>query len=131
MNARTDDLHPSSDRALVLLMGMMGLCFDQGTAGWHITIASPMQNMITPIHALASCLRSFYSEICIPAQFSDMHMIAIQHLLGELLFYSYTYIEKITAACHKTFFSFIIGIIIVNMVGHYMCMCAQLMCIGF
>lgn len=81
MYARTDDdVHPSSDRALVL-MGMMGLCFDQGTAGWHITTASPMQNMITPIHALASCLRSFYSEIFIPAQLSDMHMIVIQHLL--------------------------------------------------
>jgi len=104
MNARTDDLHPSSDRALVLLMGMMGLCFDQGTAGWHITIASPMQNMITPIHALASCLRSFYSEICIPAQFSDMHMIAIQHLLGELLFYSYTYRENNSRLSQNAFF---------------------------
>lgn len=30
-----DDVHPSSDRALVLYASMMGFCFDQGTAGWH------------------------------------------------------------------------------------------------
>ncbi len=70
---------------------MMCLCFDQATAGWHITTEAPMHNMITPIHALAAYLRPFYSEIFKPAHFSAMHMIAIQYLLSALVFYSYTY----------------------------------------
>lgn len=67
----------------------MGLCFDQGIAGWHITTAAPMQNMITPIHALTACLRPFCSEMLIPAQFSHTHMIEIQYHLRALLFTSY------------------------------------------